>query len=60
LVTRGVDVQDRRSRLLVLTGKGRAVLAAAVPIWRATHAAVEAGLPALEAQQVRSALIALA
>ena len=35
------DPSDRRSRLLLLTPKGSALLAAAVPVWRATHAELE-------------------
>lgn len=60
LVTAGVDPQDRRSRLLILTEQGRERLASAVPIWRETHAAVEAGLPTLDACELRTALNALA
>ncbi len=59
LVTIGVDFQDRRSRLLILTELGRDTLAAAVPIWRETHAAIEAGLPATDGVQLRTALQAL-
>lgn len=36
-----VDANDRRSRLLKLTIKGRALLARAVPIWEETHASLE-------------------
>lgn len=60
LVTVGVDPADRRSRLLILTDRGRETLAAAVPIWRETHAAVEAALPTLDACELRTALNALA
>ena len=35
------DKEDKRSRRLVLTDAGRKVLAAAVPIWRATHDEVD-------------------
>lgn len=52
------DPVDRRSRRLVLTDRGREALAAAVPIWRETHAAVEAGL--LDAAGLRASLNALA
>ena len=41
LVTVSVDPEDRRSRRLALTLAGRALLAAAVPIWREAHAAVD-------------------
>ena len=35
------DPADRRARLMMLTPKGRKLLARAVPIWKSTHAAVE-------------------
>lgn len=35
------DPSDRRSRLLLLTPKGLALLAKAIPIWRETHAKLE-------------------
>jgi len=38
------DPTDRRARLLSLTPAGRALLAAATPIWTATHASIEAEL----------------
>ncbi|WP_037582978.1 MarR family winged helix-turn-helix transcriptional regulator [Stigmatella aurantiaca] len=50
---------DRRSRLLTLTGKGLEVLASAVPIWRDTHAAIEAGLPRAWPDALRAGLLAL-
>jgi|SRR5215472_5687954 len=37
-----VDPQDRRSRRLTLTPQGRAVLAAALPVWQREHAAIDA------------------
>ncbi len=60
LVTIGNDPDDRRSRLLILTDAGCETLAAAVPIWRETHAAIEADLPTLDADELRTALQALA
>ncbi len=45
LVKVAVDPDDRRSRQLTLTAKGRAVLAEAVPVWKRTHAAIERLLP---------------
>lgn len=39
-----VDDRDRRGRRATLTDAGRALLAAATPVWVAEHAAVEAGL----------------
>lgn len=59
LVATGTDPSDRRGRLLSLTGKGREALAAAVPIWRAVHAEVEAGLPKSGPDALRGALAAL-
>ena len=38
------DARDRRARRLSLTGAGQDVLERAVPIWRATHDHVDAGL----------------
>ncbi|MFD0988169.1 MarR family winged helix-turn-helix transcriptional regulator [Methyloligella solikamskensis] len=40
-----VDEKDKRSRRLVLTETGRAVLAQAVPIWLRVHGEIEEGLP---------------
>jgi DNA-binding MarR family transcriptional regulator len=45
LLTVTTDRMDRRSRIITLTPKGRRLLARAVPVWRKTHAAVEALLP---------------
>jgi len=50
--------KDGRARLLVLTPAGRAVLAAAVPIWATTHAEVEAKLKG-DADELRGELLAL-
>ena len=52
-----VDPADQRGRLLALTEAGREVLARAVPIWRATHHDVEAGL--IDPNTLRRDLIAL-
>ncbi len=60
LVMISVDPGDRRSRLLILTDAGRETLAAAIPIWRGTHTAIEQGLPMLDAGALRTALQALA
>jgi DNA-binding MarR family transcriptional regulator len=45
LVRIAVDKDDRRSRRLILTDDGEALLSAAVPIWKREHAAVERALP---------------
>jgi DNA-binding MarR family transcriptional regulator len=50
------DPEDRRSRRLILTDKGRAVLAAAVPIWRKTHRDLEAVTPGVDCNDLRGAL----
>jgi DNA-binding MarR family transcriptional regulator len=57
LVEVSIDETDRRSRRLALTASGRALLAAAVPIWRATHAAIEGRV--VEANRLRADLRAL-
>jgi DNA-binding MarR family transcriptional regulator len=41
LVKVKVDSEDKRSRRLILTPTGRAVLAAAAPIWKRAHAQAE-------------------
>jgi DNA-binding MarR family transcriptional regulator len=41
LITVSVDPNDRRSRLLRLTGRGRTLLAKALPIWKQHHALLE-------------------
>ena len=43
------DKEDRRSRRLILTERGHAVLLQALPVWRATHAALETGAGSGEA-----------
>ncbi len=59
LVAVEVDPRDRRSRRLALTPTGRARLAAAVPVWERTHAAIEAGLVGSDADDLRAELRAL-
>ena len=59
LVEIGVDPEDRRSRRLALTAAGRALLAAALPVWAAEHAAVEATLADGAAERLRRDLVAL-
>jgi DNA-binding MarR family transcriptional regulator len=51
--------QDGRSRLLKLTEAGQAKLAQALPIWRAVHASVEAGVLPLDPDALRAGLAAL-
>ncbi|HVO13884.1 MAG TPA: MarR family transcriptional regulator [Alphaproteobacteria bacterium] len=59
LVRVEVDEADRRSRVMILTPAGRKLLAAAVPIWKRTHAAVERLLGDSSADQLRADLRAL-
>jgi DNA-binding MarR family transcriptional regulator len=59
LVSQKVDAADRRSRRLILTEEGQRVLAAAVPIWDATHGAIEGRVTDGDADGLRTALVAL-
>lgn len=59
LVKVAPDPDDRRGRLITLTGKGRMVLIRAVPVWKKTHAAVEALLGDGDPDRLRSSLRAL-
>lgn len=40
-----LDKEDRRARRLILTAQGETVLARAVPVWKKTHAEIDAALP---------------
>jgi DNA-binding MarR family transcriptional regulator len=59
LVQVRVDAADRRSRRLALTPAGRALLAAAVPVWQREHAAIEGRLGGADSDRLRSKLRAL-
>jgi DNA-binding MarR family transcriptional regulator len=56
LVRVNVDKNDKRGRRLVLTASGRAVLAAAAPIWVREHAATERALTQSSADTLRATL----
>ncbi|MEF3367262.1 MarR family winged helix-turn-helix transcriptional regulator [Methylocystis sp. 9N] len=56
LVRVAADEEDRRARRLFLTDAGCAALAAAAPIWRKEHGAVEAELSSSEADRLRKSL----
>ena len=59
LVKVTVDRQDRRSRRLTLTGAGHALLIEALPVWKKTHAEIDALLGDRKPHQLRRALAAL-
>jgi DNA-binding MarR family transcriptional regulator len=59
LVNITVDKEDRRSRRLILTPAGHALLMAAVPVWKKTHAAVERLIARSSPDDLRAALRAL-
>ena len=50
LVDVAADESDRRARRLVLTLAGKEVLAAATPVWRETHDALDGRLSSLSPQ----------
>lgn len=60
LVEIRVDSQDKRSRILVLTAAGQALLAAAVPLWEREHAATEETLGDARSDRLRQDLVTLA
>jgi DNA-binding MarR family transcriptional regulator len=53
------DPDDRRSKLLTLTARGRALLAAAMPIWKQTHAELDRLLTNPDSDTLRAGLKAL-
>lgn len=59
LVSIAMDKKDRRSRILILTEKGRELVARAMPIWESTHAAVESQLVGTTAEGLRVGLLAV-
>ena len=59
LVKTMADAADRRGRVMTLTHKGRRLLARGVPIWKRTHAAVEALLPNRDLDRFRKNLRAV-
>lgn len=54
-----VNPDDRRERLLQLTPEGKAILAAAVPIWKATHLDIEKQLVNGNGDEVRRNLLVM-
>jgi DNA-binding MarR family transcriptional regulator len=59
LVKISPDPTDRRSRILILTTKGKKALAAAMPTWQSTHTEIEKLLPATSPDDLRRNLKAL-
>jgi DNA-binding MarR family transcriptional regulator len=59
LVKVSVDANDRRSRVMTLTAKGRNLLVRAVPVWQSTHAEVEALLHDGDSKRLRKNLVEL-
>jgi DNA-binding MarR family transcriptional regulator len=65
LVRRGLaqvmtDAEDSRARRVALTRAGRTALAAALPLWRAAHADLEAEIGPVDPAGLRGGLDALA
>ncbi len=59
LVKVTMDAADRRGRRLTLTASGRALLAAATPIWKREHAATERLITRGSPDDLRAGLLAL-
>lgn len=59
LVKVAVDKEDKRSRRLVLTAAGRALVAKAFPVWKKTHADTERLITGISPDSLRNALRAL-
>lgn len=53
LVATKLDVDDRRSRRLSLTGAGRALLSCALPLWEDAHAALDARIAGSDPDRLR-------
>jgi DNA-binding MarR family transcriptional regulator len=59
LVKISPDPSDKRSRILILTTKGRNLLSRAVPVWQATHDEIEQPASGIDWHALRESLIAL-
>jgi DNA-binding MarR family transcriptional regulator len=53
------DQNDRRNRILILTARGRELLARAVPIWQKTHAEIERQLGDTAPDELVASLLAV-
>lgn len=59
LVKIASDPSDRRSRVLILTGKGRTLLARALPVWQRTHEKIESAASSVNWDSLRQDLLAI-
>jgi DNA-binding MarR family transcriptional regulator len=59
LVKISQDPSDRRSRILMLTPKGHALLISAMPAWERTHREIERLIPSGNPEELRRSLRAL-
>ncbi len=59
LVKIASDPSDRRSRILILTAKGRSLLARALPVWQRTHEEIERLAPRIDWNGLRQNLRAI-
>jgi len=53
------DNSDRRSRVLILTEKGRNLLTRALPVWQRTHEDIEKLVPSVDWESLRKNLRAI-
>lgn len=53
------DPSDGRSRILILTERGRKLLARAVPVWHRVHEEMEAEIPGVDWNALRKNLQAV-
>jgi len=60
LVAVRADAKDKRNRRLTLTPAGLALLAKAYPLWKATHAEIEAKFTSLDLDSFRKELMHVA
>ena len=60
LVKVSIDKEDRRSRRLIITAAGRALLSRAFPLWKRAHADTERLIAGISPDDLRGALRALA
>jgi DNA-binding MarR family transcriptional regulator len=59
LVKAAQDPSDGRSRILILTSKGKSLLIRAVPVWERTHHELEQLVPDGESDELRRSLRAI-